>query len=144
MFITNNIILSQKNEKVEITGFEFQKLPYSYNFLEPIIDAETMKIHHTKHQKKYFDKMMEVLDEKPSLIKKSIVELMSNLDKIPTKDREKFKNNAGGYYNHSFFWNVMTTDSPVYSGAIKKLIDKEFGSLDKFKIEFVYHYNNLN
>jgi Fe-Mn family superoxide dismutase len=56
MFITNKIILSKKIEEVEITGFEFQKLPYSYNFLEPIIDAETMKIHHKKHQKKYHDK----------------------------------------------------------------------------------------
>ena len=71
MFITNNsIVLSSKKESVVVTGFEFQKLPYSYSFLEPVIDAETMKIHHTKHQKKYFDKMMEVLDEKPSLIKK--------------------------------------------------------------------------
>ena len=122
MFINNNfIVLSSKKEDVEITGFEFQKLPYSYSFLEPVIDEETMKIHHTKHQKKYFDKMMEVLDEKPNLMKKTIIELMSDLDKISTKDREKFKNNAGGYFNHSFFWNVMTTDTPVYSGAIKKL-----------------------
>lgn len=50
-----------------------------------------MKIHHTKHQKKYFDKMMEVLDEKPNLMKKSIIELMSDVEKIPAKDREKFK-----------------------------------------------------
>jgi Fe-Mn family superoxide dismutase len=138
MFISNNfIVLSSKKEDVEITGYEFQKLPYSYDSLEPVIDAETMKIHHTKHQKKYFDKMMEVLDEKPTLMKKSMVELMSELEKIPAKDREKFKNNAGGYYNHSFFWNVMTTENPVYSGSIKTLIDKEFGSLDKFKTEFV-------
>ena len=122
MFNTSNsIVLSSKKEDVEISGFEFQKLPYSYSFLEPVIDEETMKIHHTKHQKKYFDKMMEVLDEKPNLMKKTIIELMSDLDKISTKDREKFKNNAGGYFNHSFFWNVMTTDTPVYSGAIKKL-----------------------
>ena len=62
MFISNNfIVLSSKKDDVEITGYEFQKLPYSFDFLEPVIDAETMKIHHTKHQKKYFDKMMEVL-----------------------------------------------------------------------------------
>jgi Fe-Mn family superoxide dismutase len=138
MFITNNsIVLSSKKESVVVTGFEFQNLPYSYSFLEPVIDAETMKIHHTKHQKKYFDNMMSIVDENSKLQKNSLVELMSDLNKIPAKDREKFKNNAGGYYNHSFFWNVMTTESPVYSGAIKKLIDKEFGSLDKFKIEFV-------
>ena len=137
MFITNKIILSSKKEEVKVTGFEFQKLPYSYGFLEPIIDAETMKIHHTKHQKKYFDKMMEVLDAKPNLMKKTIIELMSDIDSIPTKDREKFKNNAGGYFNHSFFWNVMTADKTSYNGEIKKLIDKKFGSLDEFKKEFV-------
>ena len=137
MFITNKIILSKKIEEVEITGFEFQKLPYSYNFLEPIIDAETMKIHHTKHQKKYHDKMMEVLEGKPSLKKKTIIELMSDTDKIPADDREKFKNNAGGYFNHSFFWNVMTANKTTCSGKIKNLINKKFGSLNKFKEEFI-------
>jgi Fe-Mn family superoxide dismutase len=96
-----------------------------------------MKIHHTKHQKKYFDKMMEVLDAKPSLMKKTIIELMSDVDSIPTKDREKFKNNAGGYFNHSFFWNVMTAEKTSYNGEIKKLIDKKFNSLDEFKKEFI-------
>ena len=138
MFISNNsIVLSSKKEDVEKSGFEFQKLPYAYDFLEPVIDAETMKIHHTKHQKKYFDNMMEIIDSSKRYHKYSIVDLMSDLDKIPSKDREKFKNNAGGYFNHSFFWNVMTTEKPVYSGAIKNLIDKKFGSLDKFKIEFI-------
>lgn len=138
MFISNNsIVLSSKKEDVEKTGMEFQKLPYSYDFLEPAIDAETMKIHHTKHQKKYFDNMMDIVGDNTRLKKYSIVELMSNLDKITSKDREKFKNNAGGYFNHSFFWNVMTSEKPIYTGAIKQLIDKEFGSLDKFKLEFV-------
>jgi Fe-Mn family superoxide dismutase len=137
MFITNTVILSSKKEKVESSGFEFQKLPYEYSSLEPVIDAETMKIHHTKHQRKYFDNMMSIVDENSKLQKNSLVELMSDLNKIPAKDREKFKNNAGGYFNHSFFWNVMTTEKPVYSGAIKNLIDKKFGSLDKFKIDFI-------
>ena len=66
-FITSTIILSQKKEKVEATGFEFQKLPYSFDFLEPVIDAETMKIHHTKHQKKYFDNMMDIIDKNSKL-----------------------------------------------------------------------------
>ena len=137
MFITNTVILSSKKEKVESSGFEFQNLPYEYSSLEPVIDAETMKIHHTKHQKKYFDNMMSIVDENSKLQKNSLVELMSDLNKISAKDREKFKNNAGGYFNHSFFWNVMTTEKPVYSGAIKNLIDKKFGSLDKFKIDFI-------
>ena len=138
MFISNNsIVLSSKKEDVEKSGFEFQKLPYSYDFLEPVIDAETMKTHHTKHQKKYFDNMMDIIDSSKRYHKYSIVELMSDLNKIPSKDREKFKNNAGGYFNHSFFWNVMTTEDPVYKGPIRTLIDKKFGSLDKFKLEFI-------
>lgn len=138
MFTNNNfIVLSSKKEDVEKSGFEFQKLPYSYDALEPIIDAETMKIHHTKHQKKYFDNMMEIIDSSKRYHKYSIVELMSDLNKIPSKDREKFKNNAGGYFNHSFFWNVMTADDPVFKGPIRTLIDKKFGSLDKFKLEFI-------
>ena len=52
-FVTSTIIFSAKKEEVKSSGFEFQKLPYSFDFLEPVIDAETMKIHHTKHQKKY-------------------------------------------------------------------------------------------
>jgi len=140
MYIAANTInLSRvaKKETVEISGYEFQKLPYAYDSLEPYIDAETMKIHHTKHQKKYFDKMMEVIEEKPSLEKHSIVNLLSNLDKIPSKDKDKFINKAGGYFNHCFFWNVMSARKTQYSGKIKLLIDKEFGSLDKFLDKFI-------
>jgi Fe-Mn family superoxide dismutase len=138
MFISNNsIIISSKKEVVEKSGFEFQKLPYSYDFLEPIIDAETMRIHHTKHQKKYFDNMMEIIDKNQKLQKHTLVDLLSDLNKVPSGDREKFKNNAGGYFNHSFFWNVMSTGKPIYKGPIKTLIDKKFGSLDKFKLEFI-------
>ena len=136
-FVTSTIILSAKKEEVISSGFEFQKLPYAFDHLEPVIDAETMKIHHTKHQKKYFDNMMEIIDKNSKLSKHSLIELMSDLDKVPEKDREKFKNNSGGYFNHSFFWNVMTSEKPVYQGAIKTLIDKNFGSLDKFKLEFI-------
>jgi Fe-Mn family superoxide dismutase len=81
-FVTSTIYLSSKKEEVESSGFEFQKLPYSFDFLEPVIDAETMKIHHTKHQKKYFDNMMSIIDSNSKLQKHSIVELMSDLDKI--------------------------------------------------------------
>ena len=81
--------------------------------------------------------MMDIIDKNSKLQKHNLVDLMSNLNLVPSESREKFKNNAGGYFNHSFFWNVMTTEKPVYSGAIKKLIDKKFGSLDKFKIEFI-------
>ena len=136
---TINLSRKAKKETVEISGYEFQKLPYAYDSLEPVIDAETMKIHHTKHQKKYFDKMMEVIEEKPALEKHSIVKLLFNLDRIPSKDKDKFINNAGGYFNHSFFWNVMSPKNTQYSGEIKILIDKEFDSLEKASLMSSLH-----
>lgn len=137
MYIAANFInLTKTAAKIE-NDYEFKKLPYSYDFLEPVIDAETMKIHHLKHQKKYFDKMMEVIEGKPSLKKYTIENLLSDIDKIPTKDKEKFINNAGGYFNHCFFWNCMTSEKTQYAGKIKSLIDKEFGSLDNFIDKFI-------
>jgi Fe-Mn family superoxide dismutase len=137
-FVTSTIILSSKsNSNKNTIDLEFKDLPYEYNALEPVIDSETMKIHHSKHQKKYYDNMMEILDKNPELKKKKIVDLLENLNLIPKADREKFKNNAGGHFNHSFFWNVMSPKKIKYSGEIKKLIDDEFGSLESFKEEFV-------
>ena len=133
----NTINLTRIAIKDNSNDYVFKKLPYSYDFLEPTIDSETMKIHHTKHQKKYFDNMMEIINQKPSLKKHSIIDLMSRLDKIPSESREKFKNNAGGYFNHMFFWDLMTTKKPKCSGDIKKLIDKDFGSFDEFKDQFI-------
>jgi Fe-Mn family superoxide dismutase len=135
-FVTSSINLS-KVAKQENNDYDFLKLPYSYDFLEPVIDAETMKIHHTKHQKKYYEKMIGVLDKYPHLKKKRIIDLMSDPTKIPSSDRETFINNAGGYFNHNFFWNCMTSKETKFQGPIKKLIDKEFGSLEKFKKEFI-------
>jgi Fe-Mn family superoxide dismutase len=137
MYIAANSINLTRISSQKENDFEFIKLPYSFDFLEPVIDAETMKIHHTKHQKKYFDNMMDVLNKFPKLKKDNLIDLMSNLDKIPNDQREAFKNNAGGYYNHTFFWNCMTSKNSKYQGSIKKLIDKEFGSLDKFQEAFV-------
>jgi len=116
-FVTSTIILSSKsNSNKNTIDLEFKDLPYEYNALEPVIDSETMKIHHSKHQKKYYDNMMEILDKNPELKKKKIVDLLENLNLIPKADREKFKNNAGGHFNHSFFWNVMSPKKIKYSG----------------------------
>jgi Fe-Mn family superoxide dismutase len=125
-------------EKIEDFGFELPSLPYSYTALEPVIDSTTMRIHHTKHHQKYVDKMVEVLDAKKSLKNKTLVELLKDLDSIPVKSREQFKDNAGGHFNHSFFWVTMSPETNQEpQGRLKEDIDKEFGSFQKFKEEFI-------
>lgn len=113
-------------------GFELPKLPYSHSDLEPVIDAVTMKLHHDKHHKKYVDKMNELLGETD----KSLVELLQ--DPKDVKDKEAFLDNAGGHFNHSYFWITMSPKmNQKPSGKLADNIDKQFGSFDKFKKEFI-------
>jgi len=113
-------------------GFELPKLPYSHSDLEPVIDAATMKLHHGKHHKKYVDKMNELLGESD----KSLVELLQ--DPKDVKDKEAFLDNAGGHFNHSYFWITMSPEmNQKPSGKLAEDIDKQFGSFDKFKKEFI-------
>jgi superoxide dismutase, Fe-Mn family len=109
------------------------KLPYSYNALEPSIDAQTMEIHYSKHHAAYVKNVNDALvAEKSSAT--SEVELLKNISKASAKIR----NNAGGVYNHNFFWEVMkpqqTSSQP--SGKISEALNGSFGSFDKFKEQF--------
>jgi Fe-Mn family superoxide dismutase len=113
-------------------GFELPKLPYSHSDLEPVIDAATMKLHHGKHHKKYVDKMNELMGESD----KSLVELLQ--DPKDVKDKEAFLDNAGGHFNHSYFWITMSPKmNQKPSGKLADNIDEQFGSFDKFKKEFI-------
>jgi len=129
-------LLSPKNG-YEVS-LEFQDLPYGESSLSKSIDEETMTLHHDKHHKKYFDNMASILDENPELKKYSLIELLRDLDKIPKDSREKFKNNAGGHFNHEFYWNLMSPKPQLEpNGELKILIDKKYGSFTDFKKEFV-------
>lgn len=129
-------LLSPKNG-YEVS-LEFQDLPYGESSLSKSIDEETMTLHHDKHHKKYFDNMIAILDENPELKKYSLIELLRDLDKIPKDSREKFKNNAGGHFNHEFYWNLMSPKPQLEpQGELKILIDKKYGSFTDFKKEFV-------
>lgn len=134
-FYSNQIVFTKKviaKKYIDTESLKFPDLPYDYNALEPVIDAETMRIHHTKHQKKYFDTMMEIIDKN-----NSIVDLMKNPSSIKQIDRQKFLNNAGGFYNHNLFWNVISPKKKSISGEIKNLIEIDFKSLDQFKKSFI-------
>ena len=115
--------------------FELPKLEYKYDSLEPVIDEQTMTIHHDKHHQAYTDKLNAALEKHPELKIKNAEEMLKNLNKIPEDIRTAVKNNGGGYVNHSFFWNILKKDVRL-NGKIKNEIEKKFKSFDKFKEEF--------
>ena len=113
----------------KIYPFELEKLPYEYSDLEPIIDRMTMEIHHDKHHQTYVDNLNKLLADKPELQGKSLEELMAS-------DDQKIKNNAGGVWNHSFFWECMTKPEGMIGDNLKIEIEKNFESVNIFMEKF--------
>jgi len=111
-----------------------QPLPYSYNALEPFIDAMTMEIHHTKHAAGYTKNLNDAyIAEKVDIKNTSITSLLESISKYSTKMR----NNAGGHYNHELFWQLMKpAPATAPTGALADAINKSFGSLENFKTAF--------
>tara|TARA_B100000579_G_scaffold438051_1_gene471540 strand:- start:60609 stop:61211 length:603 start_codon:yes stop_codon:yes gene_type:complete len=118
-------------------AYELPQLQYSYDALEPYIDAKTMEIHHSKHHQTYITNLNKALDSYPELFEKSLEDLLSNLDQIPESIRMAVRNGGGGHYNHSLFWETIgpKTDNPI-SENMSKLISDSFGNFDSFKDEF--------
>jgi Fe-Mn family superoxide dismutase len=117
-------------------AFTLPPLPYSYDALEPHIDEATMKLHHGKHHQAYVDKLNAAIagSEWES---KSIDEIMVSLDKVPDKIKAAVRNNGGGHYNHSLFWQWMSpTGGGEPTGKVAEAINAKFGSFAKFKEEF--------
>ena len=113
-------------------AFELPKLPYSYDALEPHIDARTMEIHHTKHHNGYTTKLNNAI-EGTDLEGKDIFDILSNLD----MSNSAVRNNGGGFFNHALFWEVMAADGGGEpSGDLANAINDAFGSFDAFKEKF--------
>ncbi|AYN65975.1 superoxide dismutase [Euzebyella marina] len=113
-------------------AFELPKLPYAYDALEPSIDARTMEIHHTKHHNGYTTKLNAAI-EGTDLAGKSIEAILENLD----MSHSAVRNNGGGFFNHSLFWEVMSPDGGGKpSGELASAIDNAFGSFESFKDKF--------
>ena len=118
--------------------FQLEGLPYDYKDLEPYIDAETMEIHYGKHHQTYVDKLNSALKDFPELADKKIEELVSSISALPESVQTAVRNNGGGHYNHSLFWNFMTPDQSKknMSKEISSAIDNVFGSIEDFKGKF--------
>jgi Fe-Mn family superoxide dismutase len=113
-------------------AFTLPPLPYAYDALEPTIDAATMTLHHTKHHQAYVDKLNEGVAEDPELEGKSLEEILTNISARSAKVR----NNGGGHWNHSFFWETMKPGGSAPTGRLAEAIDQTFGSLDAFRTKF--------
>ena len=115
-------------------AFTLPPLPYAYDALEPAIDKETMTFHHDKHHKAYVDNLNKAVDADAALQGQSLEELFANISKLP----KAVRNNGGGHWNHSLFWELLApqgqTGEPSAELAAK--IDAELGGLDKFKADF--------
>jgi Fe-Mn family superoxide dismutase len=118
-------------------SFTLPPLPYAYDALEPHIDARTMEIHHDKHHAAYVANLNKTVADYPDLGKKSIEDLMKDLNDVPEKIRTAVRNNGGGHYNHSLFWLMMKPNGGGEpTGDLAKAIDTNFGSFDAFKDKF--------
>ena len=112
--------------------FEFSPLPYGYEELEPFIDKQTVEIHYSKHHKTYYDNFLNAI-KGTEMEKMEITDIFKNISKYPVPVR----NNGGGYYNHTFYWEGMKPNEGILpESKLSELITKTFGSFEEFKKQF--------
>lgn len=118
-------------------AFTLPTLPYAYDALEPHIDAKTMEIHHGKHHNAYVTNLNGAIEKAPELQGKSLEQLLSGLNEVPEAVRPAVRNNGGGHWNHSLFWELMGPGKGGEpSGALKAAIQAAFGDFTKFREQF--------
>jgi Fe-Mn family superoxide dismutase len=116
--------------------FTLPPLPYAYDALEPYIDARTMEIHHDKHHAAYVANLNKAVAEFPDVGKMSVEAMLKDLNAIPEKIRTAVRNQGGGHFNHSLFWQMLKKDGGEPKGALATAIDQRFGSFSAFKDEW--------
>ena len=118
-----------------MTEYPFLPLPYTYNALEPILDAKTVEIHYTKHHKAYLDKLNALVKRYPSFFEgKTIEDVLSHPDEIPADIRQEVINQGGGYANHNlYFYSLSPNGGGEPFGKLAKEIKLAFGSFDQLK-----------
>ena len=116
-------------------AYEVPPLPYDYNALEPTIDEQTMHLHHDKHHQAYVNAANGLL-EGTEWADKPVEDVLKNLSSLPSDKQAGVRNQAGGHYNHSLFWEWMSPDGGGEpDGALADAINSAFGSFDEFKAQ---------
>lgn len=117
--------------------YTLPKLPFSYEALEPYIDAKTMETHYTKHHQAYVNKLNAAVEKYPALFEKTPEELVTGINTLDVDDATKaaIKNNGGGVVNHSFFWQIMGPKKETDNKLVADVISA-FGSVEEFKKKF--------
>lgn len=126
--------LAQKSKETKKMAFTLAPLPYDPAALEPVIDAETMRLHHGKHHQTYVDNLNKAVDADSALGGKDILTLIRNVSSAP----KAVRNNGGGHFNHTLFWTLMAPPGQggQPSGALKEHIDRDFGSVEAMQEKF--------
>ncbi len=118
-------------------AFTLPALPYAPEALEPNIDKLTMEIHHGKHHQAYVNNLNAALEGHSDLASKSIEDLIRNINSLPDSIRTAVRNNGGGHWNHSFFWNLLKPNAGGNpTGKVAELIQRDFGSFEAMKEQF--------
>jgi len=118
-------------------AFTLPPLPYDFAALEPHIDAKTMEIHHGKHHQTYVNNLNAAIEKAPELANKSLDDLMRNVNKVPEAVRTAVRNNGGGHWNHSMFWQIMGPDAGGEPGGnLGNAIRSAFGDFAKLREQF--------
>ena len=118
-------------------AFTLPALPYANDALEPHIDAKTMEIHHDKHHQAYVNNLNAAIEKAPELQGKSLDDLMRGINSVPESVRTAVRNNGGGHWNHSLFWQIMGPGKGGEPGGkLADAIKSAFGDFSKFKEQF--------
>ena len=118
-------------------AFELPALPYAYDALEPVIDADTMRFHHDKHHATYVANLNKALEAHPELFERSVEFLIAHLNHLPEDIKGAVRNNGGGTYNHTLCWERMAPEGQTaFAGPVADKIKETFGSYEEFKKQF--------
>ena len=128
------LLLAWMSPWAHAQSFSLAPLPYSHDALAPVIDEQTMRIHHGRHHQAYVDNLNKAVAAAPALTGLSLEALMAQVSKAG----DAVRNNGGGHWNHTFFWQSMTRPGQGGSPSPELLaaINRDFGSLDQFKAAF--------
>ena len=120
----------------ECMSYSLPDLPFPKEALEPNIDTRTMEIHHDKHHAGYVKKLNDALTKAPELESLGLIEILSDLSKVPESVRTAVQNNGGGHFNHSLFWKILSPEKTEPQGEVLEGINSQFGGIEGLKKEF--------